>query len=163
MQIVGRTKLGNLRTNRRTKKCTGVGALRVLHEQIRANRPPRPLLCAARGETDGEKRSAPIRRVNGARNKASDIISSSDLFDPARVSPSSVRSPASFTLRCPFRSLAPLSLVVSPLPPYSSQPQRMHNMLCALSVRERGNGKRRWHDSIERGGARGAGGVRGLE
>ena len=71
------------------------------------------------------------------------------------VAPLSVRSPASFTLRSPLPLSGP-SVVVSPLLPYSSQPQRMHNMLCALSVRERGNGKRRWHDSIERGGARGA-------
>ena len=154
MQIVGRTKLGNLRTNRRTKKCTGVGALRVLHEQIRANRQGH---CCARleGRRTGRRGRPPIRRVNGARNKANDIISSSDLFDPVRLSlpcPSGplLRSPSA----APFRSLAPSLVVVSPLPPYSSQPQRMHNMLCALSVRERGNGKRRWHDSIERGGAR---------
>ena len=70
------------------KEVYRVGALRVLHEQIRANRPPRPLLCAARGETDwdGEKRSAPDQASEWCTNKANDIISSSDLFDPARLS-----------------------------------------------------------------------------
>ena len=43
------------------------------------------------------------------------------------VAPLSVRSPASFTLRCPLPLSGPLSIVVSPLPPYSSQPHAPAN------------------------------------
>ena len=83
------------------------------------------------GRRTGRRGRPPNRLVNGARNKANDIISSSDLFDPARVSPSSVRSPASFTLRCPLPLSGPsLSCRLSASPLLFPTPANAQHVVC---------------------------------
>ena len=78
-----------------------------------------------------EKRSAPDQASEWCTNKANDIISSSDLFDPARLSlprPSGplFRSPSA----APFRSLAPLSGRLSASPLLFPTPANAQHVVC---------------------------------
>ena len=120
------TKLGNLHTNRRTKKrgCTR-GAFRVLHEQIEPNRQGRHCCChcaTREGGRDGlGEEVRPDQASECCTNKANDIISSSDLSDATLSVRLSVRRSDPFPLlsspsAAPFRSLAPLRFPLFPAP-----------------------------------------------
>ena len=123
MQIAG-AKLGNLcYTNLRTKKWSLLSPEPFACCMSKSDRNAKAVLDVAivrfEGETDWEKRLAPIKRVNGERstNKANDIISSTTYS----TLPCSFVRPTPRCSHPPTALFRPLSLLLGF--PLASQPQ----------------------------------------